>query len=126
MTLLPQGLTPLATPCRRSAAQTAAVPAPPITIRARTCGTKLYYRKLRYPSEYDDDPYLEFLADGGYMIETIAKLFFPEGMEVPFDSTEEAIRVTREALSKENVTLFEATFAFSGLLARSCCAVTVL
>jgi hypothetical protein len=22
---------------------------------ARTCGTKLYYRKLRYPSNLDDD-----------------------------------------------------------------------
>ena len=46
---------------------------------ARTCGTKLYYKKLRYPSKQDDDPYLEFLADGGYMVETIAKLLFPEG-----------------------------------------------
>ena len=35
---------------------------------ARTCGTKLYYKKLRYPSKQDDDPYLEFLADGGYMV----------------------------------------------------------
>jgi hypothetical protein len=39
---------------------------------ARTCGTKLYYRKLRYPSALDDDDYLEFLADGGYMVEGIA------------------------------------------------------
>lgn len=29
---------------------------------ARTCGTKLYYRKLRYPTTQDDDPYLNFLA----------------------------------------------------------------
>ena len=39
---------------------------------ARTCGTKLYYRKLKYPTTLDDDPYLEFLADGGYMVEAIA------------------------------------------------------
>jgi hypothetical protein len=37
---------------------------------ARTCPTKLYYKKLRYPSLMDDNPYLEFLADGGYMVET--------------------------------------------------------
>lgn len=53
---------------------------------ARTCGTKLYYRKLGYPTTSDDDPYLEFLADGGYMIEAIAKLLFPEGREIVADS----------------------------------------
>lgn len=35
-------------------------------LAARTCPTKLYYKKLRYPSLLDDDPYMEFLADGGY------------------------------------------------------------
>src|SRR6185437_11485270 len=85
---------------------------------ARTCGTKLYYRKLRYRSKFDDDPYLEFLADGGYMVETIAKLLFPDGKEIGFDSGDEAIALTREALKQENVTLFEATFLFGQLLAR--------
>src|SRR6266480_3076111 len=33
---------------------------------ARTCATKLYYKKLGYPSIRDDDQYLQFLADGGY------------------------------------------------------------
>jgi Domain of unknown function(DUF2779) len=85
---------------------------------ARTCGTKLYYRKQRYPSKFDDDPYLEFLADGGYMVETIAKLLFPKGKEIGFDSGDEAVSLTREALKQENVTLFEATFLFGQLLAR--------
>ena len=31
---------------------------------ARTCATKLYYRKLGYPSMLQDDDYLQFLADG--------------------------------------------------------------
>jgi hypothetical protein len=48
-------------------------------IAARSCGSKLYYKKLRYPSFLDDDPYLEFLADGGYMVEKMAKLLFPDG-----------------------------------------------
>lgn len=85
---------------------------------ARACGTKLYYRKLRYPSNLEDDPYLEFLADGGYMVETIAKLLFPDGKEISFDSGDEAIALTKEALTQENVTLFEATFLFGQLLAR--------
>ena len=85
---------------------------------ARTCGTKLYYKKLRYPSKQDDDPYLEFLADGGYMIETIAKLLFPEGREIEFDSNESAVELTKQALKSDMVTLFEATLMFGQLLAR--------
>lgn len=85
---------------------------------ARTCGTKLYYKKLRYPSSQDEDPYLEFLADGGYMVETIAKLLFPDGREIEFDSSDEAAALTHEALKQENVTLFEATFMMGQLLAR--------
>jgi hypothetical protein len=85
---------------------------------ARTCGTKLYYRKLRYPSTQDDDPYLEFLADGGYMVETIAKLLFPDGKEIGFDSGDEAVALTREALKEDKATLFEATLLNGQLLAR--------
>jgi hypothetical protein len=40
---------------------------------AQTCPTKLYYKKLGYPSTRDTDRYFQFLADGGYMVETIAK-----------------------------------------------------
>ena len=40
---------------------------------ARTCPTKLYYKRRRYPSTQDHDAYLAFLADGGYMVETIAR-----------------------------------------------------
>jgi len=61
---------------------------------------------------------LEFLADGGYMVETIAKLQFPEGKEIEFDSSDEAVALTSEALKQENITLFEATFLFGQLLAR--------
>jgi hypothetical protein len=85
---------------------------------ARTCGTKLFYKKLRYPSKQDDDPYLEFLADGGYMIETIAKLLFPEGREIEFNSNEAAVELTKQALKSDTVTLFEATLMFGQLLAR--------
>ena len=52
---------------------------------ARTCATKLYYKKLGYPSVRDDDESLRFLADGGYMIEAIAKLLHPEGVEIGFE-----------------------------------------
>ena len=41
------------------------------------CATKLYYRKHAYPSNQDENEYLRFLAEGGFMIETVAKAKYP-------------------------------------------------
>ena len=60
---------------------------------ARTCATKLYYRKRKYPTTLEDDEYLQFLADGGFMVETLAHLHFPHGTELPFEGgVEDAAR----------------------------------
>jgi len=48
----------------------------------RTCPTKLYYKKHSYPSLSDDDPYLEFLSDAGYMVERMARVLFPDGRDL--------------------------------------------
>jgi hypothetical protein len=87
---------------------------------ARTCATKLYYKKLGYPSTQEQDEYLQFLADGGYMIETIAKLCHPDGIEIGFERGPEAsANDTMRALEAQDaVTLFEATLISKGRLAR--------
>jgi hypothetical protein len=86
---------------------------------ARTCPTKLYYKKLNYPSIKDDDEYLEMLADGGFMVEKIAKLLHADGQEMEYGENHEiATKLTLEALSKENATLFEATLINGQKLAR--------
>lgn len=41
------------------------------------CRTRLYYRKNKYSSNQDENEYLRFLADGGFMIETVAKARYP-------------------------------------------------
>jgi hypothetical protein len=43
---------------------------------AQTCPTMLFYKKQRYPSDSAEDDYLAMLADGGYMVEKIAKLLY--------------------------------------------------
>lgn len=86
---------------------------------AQSCPTKLYYRKRGYPTTKDENPYFELLADGGYMIEAIARLLFPEGRPLGYaQSDEEAFRETTAALTAENATLFEATFVSNHKLAR--------
>ena len=86
---------------------------------ALTCPTKLYYKKLRYPSLLDADPFLEFLADGGYMVEKMAKLLFPEGIEMgDFADHESAFQATKERLREDDIVLFEPTVLAGNLLAR--------
>ena len=86
---------------------------------ARDCSTKLFYKKKHYPSLKEDDAYLRMLAEGGFMIETIAKLRHPDGVDMGIDRPqEEAFRATLEALQADTVTLFEATLISNGKLAR--------
>lgn len=86
---------------------------------ARTCATKLYFKKLKYPSRQDDDPYLRFLADGGYMVETMAKLLFQEGRELgDWNQPEKAFEQVRTTIRAGDVTLFEATVIHGQMLAR--------
>ncbi len=44
---------------------------------ARTCDAKLYYRENGYPDNRESDPYLGLLAEGGYMVEALAKARYP-------------------------------------------------
>jgi len=86
---------------------------------AQTCPTKLYYKKSGYPSADQENDYLMMLADGGYMVEKIAKLLHPKGREMQFiGSHEQAAQETQKALAVDQFTLFEATLLSGGKLAR--------
>ena len=86
---------------------------------AQTCPTKLFYKKRGYPSVKDDDEYLALLAEGGFMVEKIAKLLYPDGQEMGLDADPtKAAGKTLRALETRNVTLFEGTLISGGKLAR--------
>jgi hypothetical protein len=81
---------------------------------ARTCATKLYYRELKYPDTLQDNEYLQLLAEGGYMVEQLAKQKFPGGITLDYaqrpaheTAAETIVHLERGATSR--VTLFEAT-----------------
>jgi hypothetical protein len=86
---------------------------------ARTCPTKLYYRKKGYPTVDDGNEFLAALADQGYLIEALARTFYPDGRWVGYRANvEEAAWETMAALT-DNCTLFEATFISGGKMARA-------
>jgi hypothetical protein len=73
------------------------------------CRTKLFYRKNRYPSAKDEDPYLKLLADGGFMVEFIAKAQFPQGVDLSDERNAAfAFARTRELLASDGAVVFEA------------------
>jgi hypothetical protein len=77
------------------------------------CRTRLYYRKKGYPSATEENEYLRFLAEGGFMIEFIAKARYPGGIDLAdIRSPEESATRTTELLGAGNCTLFEAGFIF--------------
>src|ERR1035437_7439997 len=86
---------------------------------AQTCLTKLFYKKNGYPSANQENDYLMMLADGGYMVEKIAKLLHAEGREMKYGGAhEQAAQETLKALAADQVTLFEATLMRDGKVAR--------
>lgn len=87
---------------------------------AQDCPSKLFYKKQRYPSDKNEDEYLRLLAEGGFMVEKIAKLLAPCAIEMNFNPAdpEKSFRDTQEALRAENVTICEATLISNGKLAR--------
>ncbi len=79
-------------------------------IRARDCAAKLYFRENGYPDARGNDPYLAMLAEGGYMVEALAKARYRDGIQLEYGGDVAAnFARTRAALEAPNVTLFEAT-----------------
>ena len=79
-------------------------------ILARDCPAKLYFRENGYPDGRRNNAYQAMLADGGYMVEALAKARYPHGIQLDYgrDVATDFAR-TRAALDAPNATLFEAT-----------------
>ena len=86
---------------------------------ARRCATRLYYRKSGVRPAGAEDEYLRLLAEGGFMVEEMARQLHPGGRTVGFAGTPEAAaeRTLRE-LEGGDCVLSEATFLAGRLLAR--------
>jgi hypothetical protein len=74
---------------------------------------------MKYPSSNDDNEYLQHLARGGYMVGKLATLLYPEGIAIETGSDHQAaIKLTKEYLNKDTITLFEAAIESRGKLTR--------
>lgn len=63
--------------------------------------------------------FLEALAEGGFQVGELAKIYYPEGIEVKTRDKGEALEKTAELLNMHSVTIFEAALQYKNLFIRA-------
>ena len=87
---------------------------------ARTCDAKLFFRENRFTDNRAGNPYLTLLAEGGYMVEALAKAKYPNGVRPEYDPDPRAACARTIAyLQRDDVVLFEATLVVGRQQARA-------
>jgi len=86
------------------------------------CPNKLYYtRKKEYVDTKVSDPFLEALAQGGFQVEELARMHYPNGVLIEGNDWDYELlwKQTQELLKQENVIIYEAAFLVEGLFIRT-------
>lgn len=89
---------------------------------ALECPNKLFFTsKKEYANNKSEDPFLQALASGGFQVEALARLHYPNGIFINTENYEydKAVQLTQEALSQDNVVIYEAAFQFDDLFIRT-------
>ncbi len=87
---------------------------------ALQCPRKLdYERDRRYHDARSDNELLKSLAEGGHQVGELARRMFPNGQLIEAVDQNTQIKQTAELLTRDNVTLFEATIRHESLLIRA-------
>jgi hypothetical protein len=87
---------------------------------ALECYSKLYYTgKKDYVDNKLTDPFLSALAEGGFQVGELAKLYYEGGHNI--DELDHAIALerTNELLKREEVIIYEAAFCIDNLFVRA-------
>jgi hypothetical protein len=89
---------------------------------ALECPNKLFFTsKKEYANNKNEDPFLQALANGGFQVEALARLHYPNGIFIDTENYEyeKSVQLTKEALQNDNVVIYEAAFQFDGLFIRT-------
>lgn len=87
---------------------------------ALECPTKLYYTgKKQYMNRSLEDSFLKALAEGGFQVGELAKLYFPGGHEIKSLGYDDALQQTDNLLKNDSVTIYEAAIRADNLFIRT-------
>ena len=90
--------------------------------QALECPNKLCYAaNPQYANTKKEDSFLQSLAEGGFQVEALARLHYPDGIFIdtePYEYEKSAM-LTTEALRGENCVVYEAAFLFESLYVRT-------
>lgn len=89
---------------------------------ALECPNKLFFTsKKEYANNKSEDSFLQALASGGFQVEELARLHYPNGIFINTENYEyeKAVQLTNETLQQENVVIYEAAFQFNDLFIRT-------
>lgn len=87
---------------------------------AYECPSKLYFNEQPsvYGNKNRDNEFLKALAQGGFQVGALAKIYYPDGIDLEGLKTEDAIAKTNELLARDSVTIFEAAIQTGPFLVR--------
>ncbi len=77
-----------------------------------------YTNKPSYGSTKDDNTFLQALAEGGFQVGELAKLYYPGGHDIDSLHYDESLAATTAQLSKPNVVLYEPALFYDNLFVR--------
>lgn len=86
------------------------------------CPNKLYFTgKKEYANTKNEDSFLAALAKGGFQVEALARLHYPDGVFIEGEpyAYENTFQLTHEALLQENVVIYEAAFLVDNYFIRT-------
>ena len=86
------------------------------------CPNKLFFTSNKnYANQKKADSFLEALAEGGFQVEELSRMTFPDGTLIEgTDGEYEALwNRTKDLLEKDNATIYEAAFLHGGLFIRT-------
>ena len=84
------------------------------------CPTKLYYQDDRsFGNNNLDNSFLEALAEGGFQVGELAKIYHHGGTEVTEKDKQKAADITSELLKQPNAVIYEAAFLFENLFIKT-------
>ena len=86
------------------------------------CPNKLFFTSdKKYANQKSNDSFLLALARGGFQVEELARLHYPNGIFIdtePYEY-EKAFQLTQKALLLENVVIYEAAFLVDNFFIRT-------